>query len=1374
MKNIARNCNYREEDEEFATIDVGSVKSQKTCRYCDAYLWPSETNHACCGAGKLFDKSNPENEDKGMKLVPDLPEEMVSLLDNPSYTDNIRAYNNAMAMASLGSNTPEQGVNFRVQGKLHHSIGSIGPPPEGEVPKFAALYFYDADHEVENRMSHQTKKLNPDILAILQEVLKRVNPYINSFQQALEIYEKDDNVKLVLLADKKKATKKSAPSGCLSLPQGCELAAIMHEDEHEHPDILVYTREGPVQRINPNHRSYDALHYVLLLPHGQDGWVPRMRGLTGKSISITQFYSFHLQIREGQFNVMLRGKKLSQQYFTDVMSKVERARLQFIRDNQKKLKAEKYQGLMDAKDNQDLLNAGRVVILPPTVTGSPRWYIEKLQDTLAIVRKLGKPTLFITVTCNPMWMEITQSLELGERWHDRPDIVARVFKAKLDQMMELITKKNVFGEVTYYVYTIEWQKRKGLPHAHLLLKLAEQPRGPDEIDKLICAELPSEEEPVLRKKVTNHMLHGPCGALNSKCPCMEPIGDSKKTACSKSFPKDFCKNTTVDDSSFPVYRRRSPEDGGETFTMPKGTVVDNRWIVPYNRYLLSVMDCHTNVVLVSSVTSVKYVFKYQHKGPDRVLMKLEDCNNSEVEQFVQGRWLSASESVWKLLGFHITERSHSVEKLPCHLEDEQGVFYEEGEEDQALVRGPPTTKLVAWFTANRENEFGCTLTYPEFPEHFVFQENKWVPRKRGFGEKIGRIPSIPLNPHTMEQYSLRLILHNKPGATSYRDLRTVDGEEQPNFQCAAIAMGLLEDDKELDKAMDEAHQISFGQSIRSLFLAILLQAHPSNPLQFYNDHKHQLIEDWSRDEEPAEAENKLLLWLEQRLLPLEMDLTKFNLPEPRRITGADSKEEAVIREETNYDQDLEGKKAIERMAKANIDQKTFFEAVLANLNSDDPGAMFCLDAPGGTGKTFVLNLLLSALRGDGHIALATALSAVASMLLEGGSTLHSKLKVPIDIRDNSLCSFTANTAIGKLMKRAKLLIIDEVSMGHKHIYEAIDRTLRGVRGTDSPMGGLCTIFAGDWRQCLPIIHGAGEAQVVNACLKNSYLWRNVTVLHLKENMRVLTSGSTEVAAHSQWLLDVGDGQCGEGELSIPPSMNTDQETIESLVDFVFPDLSTKFRDLAWVSKRAIMSPTNKEVEEVNDFVIKMIPGEQVDFKSIDDTEEGNSDYTPEFLNTIEMSGMPPHLLKLKKGAMVILLRNMDLNNGHCNGVKYVVQNIKPHLLELKAISGTNVGKFLLLPRILSISKSASLPFTLRRKQFPIKLSYGLSANKAQGQTLERAGIYLGQDFFSHGQAYVAFSRVGDKNNIKVLKRRGLGDSKRPCMMKNVVFKSVLV
>ena len=116
-------------------------------------------------------------------------------------------------------------------------------------------------------------------------------------------------------------------------------------------------------------------------------------------------------------------------------------------------------------------------------------------------------------------------------------------------------------------------------------------------------------------------------------------------------------------------------------------------------------------------------------------------------------------------------------------------------------------------------------------------------------------------------------------------------------------------------------------------------------------------------------------------------------------------------------------------------------------------------------------------------------------------------------------------------------------------------------------------------------------------------------------------------------------------------------------------------------------------------------------KSIDTTEEGGADYPPEFLNTCELSGMPPHILKLKVGALVILLRNFDQRAGHCNGTKYVVVNIKPHVLELRSVEAYNWGATLLLPRIVSISKSKALPFTLRRKQFPVALAYGLTANK---------------------------------------------------------------
>jgi hypothetical protein len=211
-----------------ASFDIGALKDQAPCRYCGAFLWPGETSTACCNNGKLFDVNNPSNEDLGMKIMPDLPQQISDMMTRPAFVSKLRAYNNALAMASVGGNAPEQGVNFKIQGKLYHRIGSIGPPPAGEVPRFAALYFHDSDHETENRLHHQSQTLNPEIISVLQAVIRDVNPYVNSFRQALELHNGVDDVKIVLLADpKKKAMARVAHPGCLTLPQGCEVFVWM-------------------------------------------------------------------------------------------------------------------------------------------------------------------------------------------------------------------------------------------------------------------------------------------------------------------------------------------------------------------------------------------------------------------------------------------------------------------------------------------------------------------------------------------------------------------------------------------------------------------------------------------------------------------------------------------------------------------------------------------------------------------------------------------------------------------------------------------------------------------------------------------------------------------------------------------------------------------------------------------------------------------------------------------------------------------------------------------------------------------------------------------------------------------------------------------
>ena len=183
------------------------------------------------------------------------------------------------------------------------------------------------------------------------------------------------------------------------------------------------------------------------------------------------------------------------------------------------------------------------------------------------------------------------------------------------------------------------------------------------------------------------------------------------------------------------------------------------------------------------------------------------------------------------------------------------------------------------------------------------------------------------------------------------------------------------------------------------------------------------------------------------------------------------------------------------------EQREFFQSVIKSIN-EGRGDIFCLNAAGGTGKTFTLNTLLDGVRGDGFVALATASSGVASKLLENGTTVHSRFKVPINITATSMCNFSSSDARGKLLKLTKLIIMDEMTMLHKHVFEAIDRSLKDLIGSQKPFGGITVVFSGDWRQCLPIVRRGGRADIVNACLISSHLWSHTKVFVCQLNLLV--------------------------------------------------------------------------------------------------------------------------------------------------------------------------------------------------------------------------------------------------------------------------------
>ncbi|GFT13405.1 helitron_like_N domain-containing protein [Trichonephila clavipes] len=460
-----------------------------------------------------------------------------------------------------------------------------------------------------------------------------------------------------------------------------EVAIVIVGEEFNSRDIILHRRNGDVQRVSETHRSYDALQYPTLFFQGEDGYhfnIKMKNPTTNVDINIKvsamNYHAYRMMIRENADNHILKCRQLFHPYIVDMYAKIESERLLYIRLNQVKFRSEEYIHLRDAVVNDgNLSELGKMVILPSTFTGSPRHMHEYTQDAMTYVRAYGRPDFFITFTCNPAWDEVKELLLTGQSPLDRHDISALVFKQKLKSLIDFTVKHHVFGETRYWMYSIEWQKR-GLPHAHILRWMMKK-ITPNRIDEIISAEIPDiETDKDLHDIVSKNMIHGPCGSLNNNSPCMS---DGK---CTKRYPRDLLAETITGNDGYPLYRRRSTEDGGNSIKLKvlNNTIdVDNRWVVPYSPLLLKTYNAHINVDYCNSVKAIKYICKYVNKGSDMAVFGVENttASNDEVTQYQLGRYISSNEAVWRILSFSIHGRYPTVVHLAVHLENGQRVYF---------------------------------------------------------------------------------------------------------------------------------------------------------------------------------------------------------------------------------------------------------------------------------------------------------------------------------------------------------------------------------------------------------------------------------------------------------------------------------------------------------------------------------------------------------------------------------------------------------------------------------------------------------------------------------------------------------------------------
>jgi ATP-dependent exoDNAse (exonuclease V) alpha subunit len=227
---------------------------------------------------------------------------------------------------------------------------------------------------------------------------------------------------------------------------------------------------------------------------------------------------------------------------------------------------------------------------------------------------------------------------------------------------------------------------------------------------------------------------------------------------------------------------------------------------------------------------------------------------------------------------------------------------------------------------------------------------------------------------------------------------------------------------------------------------------------------------------------------------------------------------------------------------------------------------------------------------------------------------------------------------------------------------------------------------------------------------------------------------------------------------------------------------------SYIPERAILTPLNDNVDELNELISDRVtfggPNGQAQKRTyysadeLQDCEDENV-CTVEYLNTLSISGIPPHKLHLQVGCPIMLLRNMT--GGLANGTRLIVVRLMDHVVEAEVITGPDVGKRVCIPRLkMTPSETDKMPFKMCRLQFPVRTAFAMTINKAQGQTLNKVGIYLPKPVFSHGQLYVALSRVGTQAGVKVLVKDGwrpntrndAGEAPEGVYTTNVVYREV--
>ncbi|CAN0115114.1 unnamed protein product, partial [Ectocarpus fasciculatus] len=488
--------------------------------------------------------------------------------------------------------------------------------------------------------------------------------------------------------------------------------------------------------------------------------------------------------------------------------------------------------------------------------------------------------------------------------------------------------------------------------------------------------------------------------------------------------------------------------------------------------------------------------------------------------------------MWRIFGFDMQNRSPNVILLFIHLENEQIVVHDDdASEEQRRATARSSTSDLMLYLRRPDGQAFLNLTYLDYFEQYTVEPKQRRRKRRNRNQQRGESEDdnsdgydsddvdVSATPHDTDGYNncvyrrrspcvcrvnflrpdsgdiwyLRLLLHHIP-ASNWTDLRLYNGELHGSHQAAARARGLVADTEEYDLTFREAIDFSTPRELRCLFVTLIIAGAPANTL--WETHQDALVADYRCQMSNASALDASLRQLDLMLSKHGKTTESVGLP---RVQHADNEYNRLLAAFDPHDMRRDSDNLVPNL---NAEQREVFNAVTTSVTTKS-GGVFMIDAPAGSGKTFTMTAISAELRAQRKLVLCCASTGIAALLLPGGLTAHSTFKIPFgdNLVQGALCNVKAETERAEVLRRADLIIWDEIPMSHRFAPEALDLALRDLRRCDEPFGGVTVLFGGNWRQVGPVVVFGTPADVVESALISSYLWKHVQRYRLVQSMR---------------------------------------------------------------------------------------------------------------------------------------------------------------------------------------------------------------------------------------------------------------------------------